>query len=777
MISSVFTLKETDMIPDYLVSNTETKLEENYYVNNSLKFLLECHEELLSYRQNFYKTILESSNNNPYIINESFSEIVSKIKSIIKKILAYIETLIKRFATQLAKLVKSDKYIIKSKKQIEKFPKDRSFTISGYEFTINDNIPIVDIVGLDLSEVRDKLKDLNDNDIVARIGELSELIFKLSDEGKMDDIRGQILNVDYPIPESNFGNEIFSIYRDGKSEDSDIRIERENVLKSLKDFENYDRKIKEVKRLQSQITAKYKSLESQFESLIKSDITFDGNSKLNNSINSGKYSAENIDKLKNHLNSLLLAQIQQIQRISNLHVSAIAAKLDAYNAALIQDRNTLYRALNIVQQDPNNTFIMKESNGAYDYTRDAMYKGYVLEKYFMNQEQKRFIEECLVLSESNIPELKAIHEDLKMDTKNMFEKIKQVVKDIFQKFLMKMNKFLTTNDGFLTKYKDIILTKKIEEYTLNNMPDYQAGINNIKSHKLINLDIKNMLSETEVDIQKKLLSKYDGNGEFTEFAKRYFLCDNKPNSEEVKSSTLNMAEIYAFCTNAKTAIKTLENDEKLFSQTADKIKTEVLNSLPKTEAMDIVGEKFYYSSILETFINEEEQKAEANAKDGTKTDANLKLDVPSQDNKAKENNNLDKDVKSDDKDVKDSKTQATENKNGDAKKIKETANWYLNTIRTISMAKITAFQKIYTEYMKILRYHVQKATGSMGSTSKFTEEDVKNIRDAMKEYNSAKNDEGRKTAAEKIISIYKSKNMVIDAHDVQTLVDNNKNKL
>lgn len=771
MISSVFTLKETDIVPEYLVPATETKLEENYYINNSLKFLLECHKEILSYRQDFYKTVLESEENNPYIINESFVDIISKIKSIIKKILAYIETIIRRFATHIAKFVKSDKYIIRSKKQIEKFPKDRSFNITGYNFTINDNIPIVDIVGLDLSEIRDKLKDLDNEDIVSRIGELSELIFKLSDEGKMDDIRGQILNVDYSVPESSFGNEIFSIYRDGKSEEDNIKINREDVIKSLKCFEDYKRKIKDVENLKYQISNKYKTLETQFNSLIKSDIAFDGNSKINNSIDSGKYSAENINKLKTHLNSLLMAQIQQIQRIANLHVSAVAAKLDAYNAAVIQDRNILYRALNIVQQDPDNTFIMRESYNIYDYTRPAMYKGYLIEKYFMDQEQKRFVEECLVLSEGNVPELKTIHEDIKMDAKNKFEKIKQVVKELFQKFLMKMNKLFTTDDEFLKKYKDIILTKKIEEYTLNNMPDYEEGIKNIKAHKLPNLDIKKMISESETELQKSLLPTYNGEGEFADFAKRYFLCDNKPNREEVKSTSLNMAEIYAFCLNAKAAVKVLENDQTIFTQTANKIESEVLNSLSKNEAVDLTGNKFYYSAVLESFINEEEQKADA------KGGASLKLDVPSADNNKAENNNLEKDVKSDDKDVKDSNKQAEENNKENANKIKETATWYLNTVRTISMAKITAFQMIYKEYMKILRYHVSKATGSMGSASKFSEEDVKNIRNAMKEYKDAKDDNGRKSAAQKIINIYKSKDMVIDDHDVSSLVDKNKNSL
>lgn len=766
MISSVFALKEANTIPEYLVSNTETRLEENYYFNDSLKFLLECHSELLSCRQTFYKIVLENANENPYIVNESFNDVMNKIKEIIKKILAYIESLVKRFITSLNKFVSSDRYIIRMKKEISKFPKDKSFDISGYNYTLNDRVPVVDIIGLNIDDIQTALRDLektNASDV--EITKLNNALAIYSSEERMDEIRSQILNVDYKITESSYANEVFAIYRDGKSEESTISIDKAEVDRALNEYEGYKTKIKEVNRLQANIRSKYKSLETSIDNMI--------NNTIMDSINKSGADSATKANLKNSLNTLIGSQVQTVQRIANMHVQAIAAKLDAYNSLVLQDRNILYRALSIVQKDINNMRIMENYTG-YDYTRDGIYKGYVLEKYFMNKEQQRFVEECLALSESKIPELTAINEDLKMDKKNMFERIKNVVKTIFEKFMMKMNSFIMNDKKFLNKYKDIILTKKVEPYKLNNMPNYEAGIKNIKEHKIPKLDIKNMLSETETDIQKKILSTYTGDGDFVDFAKKYFLSNNEPNKEEIESSTLKMAEIYAFCIGAEAAINTLKNDLNTFSAAAESAKNAVLNALPKNEAIDIVGEKYYYSTVLEAYINEADDK-------GTETDsnnstANLKLDVPKQDNKATDNANLEKDVKSDDKGKTDDQ-QAKENKNTEAKKVEETAKWYLNTIKTVCTAKITAFQKIYSEYMKILRYHVKAATGSLGNASNFTEEDQKNIRAAMKEYNEAKDNNSKKAAEDKIINIYKSKNMVIDAHDVQTLVDKNKNNL
>lgn len=773
MISSVFSLKEANTIPSYLISTQETKLEFNYY-NESLDFLKECQEELLSYRRDFYKTILES-NDNQYIINEAFNDIMQSIKNIIKKILAYIESIVKRFITSLNKFIGSDKYIINKRKEINKFPSDKSFDINGYNFTLTDNVPVVDVIGLDLSEINNALDEIekDGSDIGVKLAKVEVLLADLTSDEKLDQIRSQILNVEYKIPDSSFANEVFAIYRDGKSTEQTITIKKADVSRAMDDYEGYKNKIKQVNTLKSNMSAKYKALETDIDRMVKNN--------MKEAINRSNADQQSKDALINRLSSLVTSQAQSVNKIATYHIQSIAAKLDAYNALVIQDKNILYTALNIVNKDINNARIM-ENTEEYDYIKENIYRTYLIETYYINKRQQRFVEECLAISESNIPELKSINEDLKMDTKGKFEKLKAFVKELFQKFLMKMNKFITGNKDFLEKYKDIILTKKIEEYTLNNMPDYEAGIKNITDHKLKKLDIKALISKTEQEIQHELLNAYTNENDFSDFCKRYFLCDNKPNKEKVSSTTLNMAEIYAFCIKASDAIKQLENDQKEFSAAADAAKNAVLAATPKNESVNLYGEKYYYSSVYEAFINEDDQPQQqtnqsslTNTNSDTKSDAKMKLDVPTPDNKTEKNNNLEKDVKSDDK-GKDAETQAKENQGAESKKVSETADWYLATIKTITTAKITAFQKIYSEYMKILRYHVQKATGSMGSASKFTEDDIKEIKSAMQDYIKG-NEDGKKVAANKIISIYKSKNMVIDAHDVQTLVEKNKGSL
>lgn len=788
IVSSVFALKETTTIPTNLANISETKLEEGYYFNSSLKFLLECQEELLQSRRIYYKNILEASENDDmYLINESFNELLDKAKVIIKKIIAYIETLVKRFVTQIMKFVGSDKYIVRMKKELDKFKDDYSFDITGYNYTIKEEIPVVNLVGLDLTEFEKELRSIDDSDTNVKISKLAEIGRDLSDINNMDNIRGEILNLNIPIPESSYANELFAIFRDGTSDEQKITIKKADVVQASRDYEGYKDKIKSVKRLQYDINSKYKSLESQVNRIATSSISIDGDSKININMERG-YSTDYKNTLMNTLNNLIDTVVNHIQRIANLHVMAFAAKLDALNGITLQDRNILYTALSKVQKDINNTRTMRESldltidESTHEYTRDLLYKQYQLQKYVMNENQKQFVKECICLSESDISSLKYINEDLKMGAQNKFDRLKEIIKNIYEKFLMKMNKFIMNDSKFLKQYKDVILGKKIEPYTLNDMPDYQAGINNIKNHKLPTLDIKAIISKSESDIQSMILPAYKGDGEFADFAKEYFLSDGNTKKDR-QSTELKMAEIYEFCLNAKSTLSVLEKDRDLFISTANKVKSTVLSASPKTEAASLGG-KYYYSSVLESFINEDGEtnnppqntsngNANQNQAHGNaKASAKLNLDVPKEDNKAEDNKDLKDKVKSDAK-TKDAKTQAEENKDSDKKKIEETADWYLKSIQTVCASKITAFQKIYSEYMKILRYHVNQATGSMGKTSNFKEDDINSIKDAMKEYKNAKSDEERTTAANKIINIYKSRNMVIDAHDVQKLVEKN----
>ena len=189
MISSVFKLKQSQtVLPKSVVNVKRTRLQEGCHFNSTLDFLVESHKNLLSSRQDFYRSIVESSlNDNPYTINESFNEAIFNTKNIIRKNIDYLDTCVKKFETQLDKYIESDKYIMKKKDELKNFPSGASFTTYGYQFTFDENVPSVDITGLDLSELKDELEAISDKDIMSKITKISDLLVRYNDE-KYDNI-------------------------------------------------------------------------------------------------------------------------------------------------------------------------------------------------------------------------------------------------------------------------------------------------------------------------------------------------------------------------------------------------------------------------------------------------------------------------------------------------------------------------------------------------------------------------------------------------------------
>lgn len=767
IVSSVFALKESNDIPSNLLTIQETKLEPGYYFNSTLDFLSENQKEILESNQNFYKTILEADENNPYIIEEGFMEVISILKNVIKKILAYIETMVKKFVTQIAKFVNSDKYILSMEKQISKFGANDKIEISGYNYTFDNNIPVIDIDELNVLDIKRDLDVIaSSNDITDKISKMTELNSRLS-ENNMDNVRAKILKSDHDITETSYENELVCKFRDGSSTPENITIGRSGVMRALSDYKGYKDKIKIVQNNKSQIEAKYKELINMVDSIKVSNITTSGDVKdttLNNNEN-----------LKQALNNIINQQVNMIQRIANLHTLALMAKIDALSESTVQDKNILYKALSKVQSNPANNVLFKESDEKYyaDYTAGLKYKQFLYDKYYMNMEQKHFVNECIALSESNISELKSINEDLTMDKKEKFEKFRKIMKNIINKFTEKMGSFANRDKKYLEEHKDTILTKTVEKpYTINNMPTYSLGIKNINSWQQPNYNIKDLVSLSKEDIQKKVINTYDGNGEFSEFAKRYFLCNNTDNKDILSTNDeVDMKKLYEYCINMPNDVKRINTDSAKFESSIKAAVAATLNA-STNESVNVLGRKYIYSSVLEMYINEEDVNDTKSAGGENQKETEIKpaenqtskQQTAKTDNKVPEEDKEKKETDKNDNNQETKEKQSTENK-----KAEETASWYIQSVQVAIAAKITAMQKIYSEYMKIIRYHV----GVIEGKSEDKPEDDGKLKSLLKEFKNAKSSDDRKAASNKIIDYFKtSKGKTIDAHEVQSMADN-----
>lgn len=265
--------------------------------------------------------------------------------------------------------------------------------------------------------------------------------------------------------------------------------------------------------------------------------------------------------------------------------------------------------LTIDTRDP----LVLASEQANDYSDSLKYAEALYEESQNQYKLNKYVSECLILSEnvsvySKFHKLKALHEaDVNIGEKsssNMgwFDKVIAFIKKIWGKFVEKITRWMTTNNYYLEKYKDIILKKepKIGDITFDDTPcNFTEAVNRISQDSVIQLanlttingleelplpgendnEKKTKQKELAIKICKNLGDKYDtgSNDSFGTWCKEYF--EGKVPAagipQTIKPSELNFTMMYNFCHNAG-AIRDILNKDK---DNVDKAASEILNTI------------------------------------------------------------------------------------------------------------------------------------------------------------------------------------------------------
>lgn len=357
----------TDVTIDTVVAK-----EENYFVE-TLSFLASINEEFNTINKIFYRSVLESDGD-PIVIQESFADFFSKFKAVIKKFLTFIQSLFQRFITNLNSMVKSQSYLLKHKKDFDRFNSDDNFDIDGYEYTFNTNVPIIDLpidfssnligitgitdtvaysdntvfgdmskVSVD-SKVTDKIK--------ASISNTHAAVKTQLDGSFYDTQRGKVLGLSTNITDDEYSDECWKIYRNGENSTVYVTVNRAYITDALKRIENYKKFIKDVESTRNKIDKKYHDLEKQVEKMVKSNKVMESDKSLRTvevdmygSITNVNMSADALGELNAYLKTITSV----VQELSNIHSIAFSAKLQAIKDQYVQDKTALYRALSKCQ--------------------------------------------------------------------------------------------------------------------------------------------------------------------------------------------------------------------------------------------------------------------------------------------------------------------------------------------------------------------------------------------------------------------------------------------
>lgn len=346
---------------------------ERSYFNEALDFIMESNRSYTDASILLYRSLCESDGN-PDVVHESFGDFFAKIKEIIDRFLEFIKSLVARFITMLSKLISSDKHLIKHKDKLTKFSTEHEFDFMGFVYSFSSNVPLI--------EPQDEFDDAHDitfaadtdakltatiagkgvsNDNINKKLATAYTKFKDYLESYYDEFRARVIGVSGSISATDFDKELFSVYRSGESSKETITADHGYVMEAFSRFETYDKVKGEVEKAKRHIEKEYGKVKNSIDKMVKSNKS-GGNYTVNMNIDLqdteittiGRYGSltdvEVNSATIDRINEYVRAKVGQVQKMSDIHAMAFAAKLDALKDCYKQDKAVCYKALDKVQK-------------------------------------------------------------------------------------------------------------------------------------------------------------------------------------------------------------------------------------------------------------------------------------------------------------------------------------------------------------------------------------------------------------------------------------------
>ena len=330
------------------VENTH-QYEYNSYFLEGLNFLSQLRKEKTVQEAKLYRVMAEAGNN-LWVVHEGFGDFFQWVKDFIKKVINFFKRLLAKFWVRINSLFGRDKYIENNKDQLREFGSEHEFDIKGYKFTIKDGIPTLDPIN-GIEDTLSKLiadADPNSNDKSYKIKKKNDLkqayIDFQEDKDKLNKERGSILGENGPIDDSDWKDALFEKFRDGDREKITITVTSSVVTESLTNFTNYDKMKSKTEKQRDNVEKAYNRIQKKFDELAEKAKNLAGeNVSVSDFVDDN--ASERADEDKIFTISAFARDISnRLEEISNLHVMAFTAKLDAIKDRYHQDKSIIYGA-------------------------------------------------------------------------------------------------------------------------------------------------------------------------------------------------------------------------------------------------------------------------------------------------------------------------------------------------------------------------------------------------------------------------------------------------
>ena len=380
-----------------------------------------------------------------------------------------------------------------------------------------------------------------------------------------------------------------------------------------------------------------------------------------------------------------------------------------------------------------------------DYITEGQVFEYYQSKINNQISLESYINECVILAEGKnvVSKLQAFNEEEKKTgwerIKEAFRKFGEFFKKIFAKFFDRMSRFIQGNKKWLDKHKALIINNKLRFEDIT-MYDYFTGIkrmvnssvpafmdyeNNMKQKLSSDKACYEWMAKEAVHMDKFV---YSESVDFTETVKNWFL--GGENTVKFASSKINMSDIFNYCYTYEKMKDNIEKDQRILNRSLEEItkliseKAAKITADEKEDNTEQQGDKpitasanIAFSSVYSTYITEADgpefgDKIEDNKKSDSTTTfkANQKSGTVGDESKtaaANSNKNVD---------YGDSNSSDVENQNKadinkvDSSKVIQEMSEALTRYRTASTSiftsKLTAAEKCYKDFMKIMIAHV-----------------------------------------------------------------------
>ncbi len=332
------------------VENTH-QLEYHSYFLEGLNFLSQLRKEKTIQEAKLYRVMAEAGDN-LWVVHEGFGDFFQWVKDFIKKVINFFKKLLAKFWVRINSLFGRDKYIEDHKDQLREFGSEHEFDIKGYNFTIKDGVPKLDPV----ENIEDTLSNLiasadknSNNSKPYKIKEKDELkqayINFQEDKDDLRKERAAILGENGKIDESDWKDTLFETFRDGDREKTTITVTSSVVTESLTNFTNHDKLKSKTEKQRDNVEKAYNRIQKRFDQLAEKAKNLASKDSVTVSDFVDSELSTKSDEEKIFTISAFARDISnRLEEISNLHVMAFTAKLDAIKDRYHQDKAILYGA-------------------------------------------------------------------------------------------------------------------------------------------------------------------------------------------------------------------------------------------------------------------------------------------------------------------------------------------------------------------------------------------------------------------------------------------------